>query len=182
MVKKVSIWLTLEPLAYSSQKHLAEISRILKKSHTTVRKQLAIFEKMGLIKKMKIGRQTFYKINNIPLIIDYLTIIEKEKLIKRCKEELVLKEVVEFLHQFENQILIFGSAVNSIKKANDVDVLIVGKFDRKKLKNFGEKLNLKFHIINISSLNEINEALKEEIKKKHLIINDSEGLIKWLIS
>jgi len=59
MVKKVSIWLTLSPLLYSEAKHLAEISKELKRSHTTIRKQLTIFEKMGLIEKRKKGRQTF---------------------------------------------------------------------------------------------------------------------------
>jgi len=39
MVKKVSIWSTLEPLLYSEPLHLAEISKKLKKPHTTVRKQ-----------------------------------------------------------------------------------------------------------------------------------------------
>ena len=88
MDRKVSIWLTLEPLLYSEPKHLAEISRELKRSHATIRKQLAIFENFGLILKEVKGRQTFYRLKNNPLIIDYLTIIEKEKLIKRLEKHL----------------------------------------------------------------------------------------------
>ena len=182
MVKKVSIWLTLEPLLYSEAKHLAEISKELKKAHTTVRKQLAIFEKMGLVKKEKRGRQTFYKLKRIPLLVDYLIIIEKEKLIRRCKEELVLKEIVENLHSFNNSILVFGSAVDSIKKARDIDLLVIGKFDKKEFELLEKKLNLKFHIINVKSLKRVTETLKKEIIKKHLIIQGSEELIKWLIS
>ncbi|MCD6483011.1 MAG: winged helix-turn-helix transcriptional regulator [Candidatus Aenigmarchaeota archaeon] len=182
MVKKVSIWSTLEPLLYSEAKHLAKISKELKKAHTTVRKQLAIFEKIGLVKKEKKGRQTFYKLRRIPLFIDYLTILEKEKLIRRCREELVLKEIVECLHSFNNPILVFGSAVDSVKKARDVDLLVVGKFNIEKIKLLEKRLNLKFHVINVRSLREINEALKKEITKKHLIVQGSEELIKWLIS
>ena len=182
MVKKVSIWLTLEPLLYSEAKHLAEISKELKKPHTTIRKQLTIFEKMGLIEKKKKGRQTFYKLKPIPLLIDYLTIIEKEKVLNKCKKELVLKEIVDFLHKFNNSILIFGSAVDSVKKARDVDLLVIGKFDRKEIKLLEEKLNIKIHLINVRNLKEVNETLKREIKKKHFIINNSEELIKWLIS
>jgi len=182
MVKKVSIWLTLEPLLYAEPEHLAEISKKLKKPHTTVRKQLAIFEKIGLLEKEKKGRQTFYKLRKIPLLVDYLTVIEKEKLIKRCNEELVLKEIVEHLHSFNNPIIIFGSAVNSVKKAGDVDILVVGKLNREKIKLLERKLNLKFHVINVKSLKEITEALKKEIIKKHLIIQKSEEWIKWLIS
>jgi DNA-binding transcriptional ArsR family regulator len=182
MVKKVSIWLTLEPLLYSEPKHLAEIARELKKSHTTVRKQLAIFERIGLISKERKGRQTFYKLKHVPLFIDYLTIIEKERLIKRCQEELLLKEIVKFLHKFKNSFLIFGSAVNSLKKARDIDLLVIGKFNKKEIKVLEEKLNLKFHLINIASLKDINKSLKQEIKKKHLIIQGCEEIIKWLIS
>jgi len=182
MVKKVSIWSTLEPLLYSEAKHLAKISKELKKAHTTVRKQLARFEKIGLLQKEKKGRQTFYKLRKIPLLVDYLTIIEKEKLIKRCKKELVLKEIVENLHSFNNTFIIFGSAVDSVKKARDVDILVIGRFNIEKIKLLEKKLNLKFHIINVKSLKEINETLKKEIIKKHLIVQGSEELIKWMIS
>ncbi len=182
MVKKVSIWLTLEPLLYSEPIHLAEISKKLKKPHTTVRKQLAIFEKIGLIEKEKRGRQTFYKIKKTPLLIDYSAIVEKERLIKRCNEELLLKEIVNFMHKFDNLILIFGSAVDSLKKARDVDLLVVGKFKRENLKELEEKLNLKLHVINVKNLKSINQSLKEEIRKRHLIVQGSEELIKWSIS
>ncbi|MCD6464192.1 winged helix-turn-helix transcriptional regulator [Candidatus Woesearchaeota archaeon] len=182
MVTKVSIWLTLEPLLYSRPKHLAEISRELKKPHTTVRKQLKIFEKKGLIQKERIGKQTFYKLKKIPLIIDYLAMVEKEKLIEKCEKELVLKEIVEFLHNFDNTILIFGSAVDSVKEARDIDLLVIGRFNKREIELLGEKLNVRFHLINVRNLKEINESLKQEIRNKHLIINNAEALIKWLIS
>ena len=182
MVKKVSIWLTLEPLLYSEPIHLAEISKKLKKPHTTIRKQLEIFEKNGLIEKKKKGRQIFYKIKRTPLLVDYLTIVEKERLISRCNKELLLKEIVEFMHEFANPILIFGSAVDSLRKARDVDLLIVGKFKKENLEELEEKLNIKLHVINVKNLKMINETLKKEIRKKHLIINGSEAFIKWLIS
>ncbi len=116
------------------------------------------------------------------MFVDYLTIIEKEKLIERCKEELVLKEIVKHLHSFNNPIIIFGSAVDSVKKAGDVDILVAGKFNREKIKLLKKKLNLKFHVIDVKSLKEISETLKKEITKKHLIIQKSEEWIKWLIS
>jgi DNA-binding transcriptional ArsR family regulator len=182
MVKKVSIWLTLEPLFYSEERHLAEISKQLKKPHTTVRKQLAVFEKIGLVEKRKKGRQTFYKIKQIPLLLDYLTIIEKEKLLARCKEELVLKEIVSYIHKFNNPAIIFGSTVNSVRNARDIDILVIGKFNKKDIQILEKKLNIKFHLINLKNLEEISEALKEEIKKMHLIIQGSEEFIRWLIS
>lgn len=183
MVKKVSIWLTLEPLLSGAPKHLAEISRELRKPHTTIRKHLAIFEKLGILSKEKKGRQTFFKLKRIPLLIDYLSIIEKEKLIEKCKKDLVMKEIVEHVHQnIDNDVLIFGSAVDSTRKANDIDMLVIGKFKEEKLNIIETKLNVKLHIISVSKLSEINESLKEEIREKHLIVQGSERLMKWLIS
>jgi DNA-binding transcriptional ArsR family regulator len=181
MVKKVSIWLTLEPLIYSEPKHLAEISKRVKKPHTTVRKQLAIFERIGLISKEKKGRQTFYRVKQIPLLIDYLTIIEKERIIRRCQEDLLLKEIVNNLHVLNNSILMFGSAVNSVKKARDIDLVIIGKFRSDRIKDIEKKLRLKLHVINVENLSNITNTLKNEIVKKHLIIQGSEEIIKWLI-
>ena len=158
MVEKVSIWLVLEPLLFSEPKHLAQISKELRKSHTTVRKQLSLFESMGVVEKEKKGRQIFYKLREVPLLIDYLTIIEKEKLIKRSKEELLLKELVDSLHTFDNPIILFGSAVISIKNANDVDLVIMRKFNKDKMRNIEEKLNLKLHILNLKDIKDINET------------------------
>lgn len=95
---------------------------------------------------------------------------------------MVLKEIVEYLHSFDNPIILFGSAVDSVKEARDVDILVVGRFNLEKVKLIERRLNLKFHVINVKSLKEINETLKKEIMKKHLIVQGSEELIKWLIS
>ncbi len=181
MVTKVSIWSTLEPLMYSEKLHLAEISKRLKRHHTTVRKQLAVFEKMGLVSKEKRGRQVFYTIKHTPLLVDYLTIIEKEKLVRKCQEDLLLKEIVGEMHKFANPILIFGSAVESSREAEDVDLLVAGEFDKKSLGQVEKRLNVKFHAIVVESLDEVGEALRQEIRKKHLIVNGSEALIRWLV-
>ena len=79
-------------------------------------------------------------------------------------------------------MILFGSGVDSVKEAKDVDILVVGRFNPEKIKLIERKLNLKFHIINVKSLKEVNETLKKEIMKKHLIVQGSEELIKWLIS
>ncbi len=183
MVKKVSIWLTLEPLLYSQEfLHLAEISRKRKISHATARKHLSYFEKQGIVIKKKKGVLTLYKINyEHPLIIDYLSIIEKEKIIALCTKDLLMREIISFLHGFDNHIVIFGSSVNGTKNVNDIDALIVGNFKKDKIKEFERKINLKFHIINVKKFKEVGEALKKEIIKNHLIVNGCEDVIKWFL-
>jgi predicted nucleotidyltransferase len=185
MVNNRTKWSFLEPFLYNEEKiHLSEISRNLKISHTIVRRYLLNFEKEGILKKETIGKQTFYSLNkDFPLIIDILSIVEKERLLKICNKDLIFKEIIKKFHEINLPILIFGSSAKNTKKSNDLDILIVGKQTQKiqdRIKLIEKKLGKKIHQVNINSLNEINETLKKEIFSKHLIINSTELFLKWL--
>lgn len=183
MVKNITMLSVLEPLLFKQEwMYLAEISRELKMPHPTVRIYLNEFEKEGVVIKQIKGKLTLYKLNySNPLIIDYLGLIEKNKLIKRCSKELLLKEIVSFLHEFGNPIIIFGSASINLKNAEDTDLIIIGNFDKSSLKDFEKKHGVKFHLINLKKLEDISPTLKKEITEKHLLIQDSEGIIKWIL-
>jgi len=187
MVKIVTKWAYLEPLLYAGEAlHLEEVSKKLKKNHSAVRKYLNYFEGQGILNKKIKGRLTTYNINlSHPLIIDYIVLVEKEKLVNKCRTDLIINELVGFLHSLineNNKALIFGSSAIDSKKANDIDLLITGKINfEKDLKLFEKKFNIKIHLINTSSLESINESLRKEITGKHLIIQGSEEIIKWLI-
>jgi len=184
MVKKVTMWEYLEPLLYSKEFiHLAEISRKLKSPHATVRKYLNYFEKQGVVIKEIKGRLTMYKLNySNPLLVDYLTLAEKNKLIRKCHSDLLMREIVSFFHGTpRREIIIFGSSVDSPKSSNDIDILITGEKAKEGFKDFEKKFGIKFHIINLKKLGEINNSLKKEIKKKHLIIENTEIVIKWML-
>jgi DNA-binding transcriptional ArsR family regulator len=188
MVRKITILYVLEPFLYRPKAalHLAEISKLIKHPHPTVRQDLNFLEEKGLLKKQIKGRLTLYALNlDSPNLTDYLTIAEKNRLIKRCEEELLLKDLVYFLHALlgeQNKALIFGSATESLKKANDVDLLVIGKLNQKKLEAFSEKLDLDIHLINLSKLGTVSEPLRQEIIKKHLLIEGSEEIVRWLLS
>jgi len=184
MVKKVTMWGFLEPLLYLKESiHLAEISRKLKSPHVTVRKHLNYFEKQGVVIKEIKGRLTNYKLNySNNLLMDYLVLIEKNKLIRKCHSDLLMGEIVSFLHDnLGREILIFGSSVENLKNANDIDVLITGEKSKKNFKDFEKKFGVKFHIISPKKLEEVSDSLKEEIKKAHILIQNSEIIIKWML-
>ncbi|MBI2142832.1 hypothetical protein HYU20_00635 [Candidatus Woesearchaeota archaeon] len=150
-----------------------------------MRQHLNFLEQKGVLRKGVKGRLTIYSLNlGNRNIIDYLVIAEKNRLLKRCGQEPLLKELVGFLRTLlneNNKALIFGSATESLKKANDVDVLITGKFDSQKLEKFAERFNIKTHAINVKALSNVSEALRLEITSKHLIISGSEEVIRWLL-
>jgi predicted nucleotidyltransferase len=186
MVNKLTItkYSVLEPLLYSEEwKHLAEISREVGMPHVTARLHLNDFEHDGILSKTKKGRLTLYKLNyNNPFLINYIVLIEMEKLIRLCNTNLILKEIINFLQQLENKdIVIFGSSAVNPKEANDIDIIVTGLLDRDYTKTFEDKMSIKMHIISVKSLRDVKIALKNEIKNKHLIIKNSEEVIKWMM-
>jgi len=168
MVNNITILSVLEPLLFKQEWiHLAEISREIKMPHPTARIYLNNLEKEGVVLKQIKGKMVLYKLNyNNPLIVDYIILIEKNMLINKCYRDVLLKEIVFFLHQLDNQIIIFGSASVNLKNANDIDLLILGNFDKHSFKEFEKKYNIKFHLISLDKLEDISLSLKEEIKKK----------------
>ena len=187
MVKKLTIYHALEPFLSRpyDKLHLADISREIKEPHPTARQWLNIFEKKGVLRKEHKGRLTLYYLNlENPNIIDHLVISEKNKLIKQCEKWLVLGELANYVNRSieENaDVLIFGSAVQSFNTANDIDMLVVGKIDAKKLHIFAKRLNKEVHIIQVNNLKKITKSLKNEIIKKHLLINGSEDFVRWMV-
>ncbi len=183
MVNNITTLSVLEPLLFKQEwTHLAEISRELKMPHPTARIYLNEFEKEGVVVKQSKGKMTLYKLNySNPLILDFIILVEKMRLINKCSKEVLLKEIVSFLHNLNNPAIIFGSASINLKSANDIDLIIIGDFDKHDFKEFEKKHDIKFHLINLKKLEEISPTLKEEIKKKHLIIQDSEKIIKWIL-
>ncbi|MAE12941.1 hypothetical protein CMO92_00105 [Candidatus Woesearchaeota archaeon] len=185
MVKKITILGVLEPFLSTpdEQLHLAHISRALQEPHPTVRQHLNLLEKDGLLKKSHKGRLSLYKLNrDHPLLIDYLVIAEKNRLIRACHKRPVVKELVHFLHENYSDFAccIFGSAVQSFIKANDIDLLVVGNVEKKKLEHFGKKFNKPVHLIQVQNLKAVSRTLKKELEKTHLIVQGSEKFVCWL--
>ena len=187
MVNKLTTLYVLEPFLIKphEQIHLAEIALALNRPHPTIRQHLALLEKDGILKKNRKGKLSLYSLNfDNPSIVHYLTIAEKNVLIQKCKNDLLLKELLHTLHTAlteNNKALIFGSATQLLKKANDIDLLITGKISKEKIEEFSNKFNTQVHLINTEKLKDITQALKEEILKKHLLIQGSEEILRWLL-
>lgn len=183
MVNNLTIRI-LEPFLTRSEEplHLADISRQLKEPHPTVRLHLNALEKKGILRKSYKGRLTLYSLNlDNPLLLEYLVVTEKNKLIRACEKHLVLKELTHFLRNISGkEMIIFGSAAQNFIKANDIDLLVTGKTDEKKIQEFSERYNKQIHLINVKDLKKVTETLKKEIIKKHLVIKGSENVVWWL--
>ncbi|MBS3131505.1 hypothetical protein J4212_03690 [Candidatus Woesearchaeota archaeon] len=183
MVKKLTIS-ALEPfLAKPHEKmHLSDISRSIGEPHPTVRLWLSQLEKEGITRKELKGRMALHSLNlESPLIVDYIVMAEKHKLIRNCGKWPVLGEMVSFMQRNPGgNALIFGSAAADFDAANDIDMLIVGR-GYEKLEDFTQRLGKESHIVHVKSLIKITKTLKAEIIKKHLLVKGSEDFVRWMI-
>ena len=163
--------------------HQAELSKLTKTQHTTLRLWLNQLVSEGILQKDSKGRLTLYSLNfQNPSTFQYILLAEKSNLINKCENSLLLKELTNYLVQnIDGDMLIFGSAVESIKDANDIDLIIIGKYNPEKIEIISSKINKEIHIINIMTITEISETLKKEIIKKHLLIKNSEKLLRWML-
>src|SRR3989344_2984646 len=185
MVIKLTILNILEPFLSNPKEalHLSQLSKELKEPHPTLRQHFNYLEKLGIVKKEIKGRLTLYSLNfNNPNLIQYLFIAEKFKLIKSLESNLLLKELAFYLNNYDykNKYLVFGSFVDDYKNANDLDLIVVGEIEENKLNDFSKKYDIKVHPIQVNSMEKISNSLKNEILKRHLIINSTEEFLRWL--
>lgn len=168
---------------YSKKYYLREIARFLEKPHQSVKPYVE-----GLIKKrilIKDQRKNIidYGLNiRNKLTYDYIIISEKERLIKRLKDDSLMSVLYEKLSKYFNEstFVIFGSSSIESKKGSDIDLLIIGKKDiKKELSDFEEIYNKKIHMIQIDQISKANIGFVNELYKKHLILNNTESLINY---
>ena len=187
MVEKMTIWSYLEPFIYTDEYlHLADVSKKVGKPHSTVRKHLNFFEEMGVLKKTVKGRLTMYKTDkSSPKLVDSLSSAEKDKMRRKREEDILLNEVVDFFQKIislDSSAVIFGSATENVKKANDIDLLVIGgNISKKEIMVFEKKFGIEIHLIKLKSFEDVRESLKIEIGKKHLIVQGTEAIVRWLI-
>lgn len=158
--------------------HQTEIASLIKRPRPTIRRELALLEKEGIIKKSRKGKLALYclNLNNIDTHT-YIVVAEKTKILRK---DLHLREFINSVTaHYTNDMLIFGSATDDFRHANDIDILVIGKTNIEKLKKLAQNLGKEPHIIN-TTYDEISHSLKEEILKKHIIIINAESVVRWL--
>jgi len=185
MVKKFTTYKIIEQFTndYDRKYYLRELANLLKKPHQTIKPYVEELVKKGILIKNKRKNiiEYFLDFKN-KQIYDYLIIAEKEKLIRKLDKETLLKVLFEKLSSFfaENTFVVFGSSVKKLEKETDIDLLVIGKSNiRKIVEEFEEIYNKKLHKIQVNSLNKLDDALIKEIYKKHIILNNTEKIIRF---
>jgi predicted nucleotidyltransferase len=168
---------------YAKRYYLRELAVLLKKPHQTIKPYVEELVKEGILAKNQRKGIIEFNLNfKNKNVYDYIVISEKENLMEKLEEEGILKMLHEKLSPYfaDNTFVIFGSAVNKIEKNSDIDLLMIGKADiNKVIKEFLEVYNKRLHKIQITDLNKLTPALIKEIYKKHLILNNTEQIVRF---
>jgi len=185
MVKKITKAKIIAQYAsdYGKKYYLRELAVLLKKPHQTIKPYMEELVKEVILTKDKRKNIVEYGLNfRNKRVYDYLVIAEKERLIEKLEEETLLKMLYEKLSSYfsDNAFLIFGSSIKKIEKESDIDLLIVGKVNANKaIYDFQEIYNKKIHKVQINDFNKLTSTLIKEIYKKHLILNNTEKVVRF---
>ena len=185
MVKKITyskiIGLFLED--YSRKVYLGEAADELKKPHQTVKPYIKELVRKNILSEKKHGKFLEYALNfKNKLVYDYLTIAEKEKTQEFIEDSPLAGILYEKLSSFfENStFIIFGSSVKGMKKGNDLDLFVVGKNIKEEIKEFQDVYSKKIHLIHAKTLKEVSITFIKEIYKKHIILNNTEAVLRFI--
>ena len=150
--------------------HIREVARILKKSPTTISKNLNELSRQKILIKEKISNHYYFKAN------------AENKEYKRLKLEYNLKKikesgVIEFLEEklnYPEAIILFGSWRKSENnKESDLDILVITSNKKElNLNKFEKKLNTKIQLFLFAEKD--IERLKS--KNKELLNNMINGI------
>lgn len=163
------------------------ISKLIKISHVGAFKILKKLEKREIVKSKKVGKAVVYSLNRENLItnkeIEMALLLESQNFKRWVEEFKDLEDKVKFL-------VLFGSIIKDVKKAKDIDILILVEKDKlnsvkKAIENIQKYTSKKIHpliqtIDNFKrDVNEKNKVMSEIIKTG-IVIYGQEEYIKTL--
>ena len=163
--------------------NLNEFEKHFKTPHQTVKKHLKEFVDSKILNVEKKARFIFYELNlTNPLLIEYLAMCEKERLIAFLNKPL-FKRLYEHISRLlvDNKIAVFGSAVSN-EIFSDIDLLVISKDTevKKTVKKFNDTYSGKpIHMVQTDAKH-LTDSFITEIKKKHIFLNEHDYFIKEL--
>lgn len=169
---------------YSAKFSASELSRKSKIPQQSVSRYLNQLAKLNLINYTKKGRnKLFYFDLEKQTTKIMLNLIENQKALSF---QLKLKEIsviVNEILKYSETLIVFGSyASGSFSKDSDIDVVIIGKHNKKQIKKIKQKqiIEINEHYISYNELSKLlrsKNSLAIEIRKNHILFGNISKIV-----
>jgi len=172
---------------FSREYYIREVQKLLKISPRTAQLILEDLENKGVIESKIRGKIKTYKIKLSEFTKRYLVFAEQYKAIAFLEKKLIVREIIEKITPGIKGIgIIFGSYIKGIeKRESDLDIFIVGNYDKKEIKrvskNLGIDINVKCYPARIFEKNLGKDILSKEILKNHIVFLNAEKFIQKVL-
>jgi len=165
------------------------VQKLLKISPRTAQLILKDLEDKTILKSKTKGKIKEYSLKNNQTTKDYLILTEQYKKISFMENKPLIKELItKITPHIKGISLIFGShAKNRATKESDIDLLIIGEHDKKKIKTIANNYNLDLSIKQYSKESftkglKTNDLLLKEVLKNHIIISNAEEFVNEVMN
>jgi uncharacterized protein len=179
--------LSLFTRGFDSQYYIREVEKILKISPRTAQLVLDDLEKKGVLESKTRGKIRTYDLKRNILAMNYISLAEQHKLITFLERNPLIKETLEkMIPNIKGVGIIFGSYAKGIqKKDSDLDIFIIGEYDKKKINEVSKMYNIEINVKKYTS-DIFNRGLKEdilikEVLKDHIIFSGLDEFINITI-
>lgn len=173
--------LSLFTKGYDKEFYIREVSKKLDVSSRTSRAVLDDLEQKGVLNSNERGKIKVYSLKENFLSMKYLEMAEKYKVIKFLEKDNLVKEVVDEIRKnIDGSMVLFGSRVKeNHDKDSDLDVLVVGNFDRKRINKISETYGIDINLKKYSrdSFKKKDHLIKE-VFENHIIVKGVESFLE----
>jgi len=166
------------------------IARKKNLNQKSVANVLREFEMQGVLKSKIQGKNKLYSLNldDSQMIVSFISMLEHMRTLDFYKRQPLIKEISKkFIPYCEGSVAIFGSYAKGIqKKGSDLDVFIVGRYDREEIEKISGIYKIDINVKNYPFVLFKKSLLKkdnflEEVKKDHILVKDVQQFVSYRI-
>ncbi len=179
--------LSLFTRGYDNEYYIREVCRHLPISHGTAQSVLDSLEKRNVLVSVTKGKTRLFRLTNSTEAAQYCKFCELYKRLIFISEQRYAGEILERMHQYiDGMYAVFGSyAKGNAHEDSDLDLLIVGSYDREKTDKtaalFGMEVNVQNYEKRAFESNIKTDPLLREIIKDHIIYGDVEFFVDSVV-
>jgi predicted nucleotidyltransferase len=179
--------LSLFTKGYDKGYYIREVEKLLDISSRTALVTLAKLEKKGVLESRTRGKTKIYSIRKTAISREYFILAEQHKRIRFLEKNHLIKEVLEKTEaHMRGIVIVFGSYAKGIQKNDsDLDIFIVGKYDREEIESVSKKyridVNVKSYPLKIFETELHDDFLLKEISEDHILVKDTEGFVRRIL-